>query len=87
MPHKSWRDHARPIIASVIAAYEGTEEKTLRKLISAEYPFGDRSNHPYKNWCDEVKRQLAYWRDGRPYKPAIVEQESVDGSLFEEVAP
>ncbi len=58
MSDSRWRNHARPIIAKVIAANPGMEEKALRKLISAEYPFGAREHHPYKIWCDEVSRQL-----------------------------
>lgn len=54
----SWRDRARPIIAKVIAEIGLTDMKRLRKAISEAYPFGPREMHPYKIWCDEVRRQL-----------------------------
>ena len=56
--HSRWRDRARPIIARVIADNPGLPVEELRKLISAEYPFGERAMHPYKIWLDEVRTQL-----------------------------
>jgi hypothetical protein len=58
MKHKSWRDHARPIIAEVIKNNHGKDKKELRKLINEEYPFGERAYHPYKIWLSEIKVQL-----------------------------
>lgn len=54
----TWRDKAATVISDVIRQNPGMEQKELRKLISAAYPFGERKHHPYKIWCDEVKRQL-----------------------------
>jgi hypothetical protein len=56
----SWRDSARPIIAKVLAENEGKSEKEIRKALREAYPFGVRQYHPYKIWCDEVKRQWSY---------------------------
>jgi hypothetical protein len=53
-----WRNHAAPIIARVIAAHPDADERALRKLISAEYPFGQRAYHPYKIWLDELGKQV-----------------------------
>lgn len=58
MRRKTWRDSCRPIIAEVIKNNHSKTLKELKRLISKEYPFGERSRHPYKIWCDEVKRQL-----------------------------
>lgn len=58
MKHFSWRDEARPIIAKVIRENPDLAERELRKKISAEYPFGERANHPYKVWLNEVRRQV-----------------------------
>jgi hypothetical protein len=58
MRSKSWRDVARPIIAACIAANPDADERTLRKIISAAYPFGERAMYPYKIWLDETKRQV-----------------------------
>jgi hypothetical protein len=49
---------ARGIITQVLADNPGKEEKELRQLLSAAYPFGMRKYHPYKIWLDEIKRQL-----------------------------
>lgn len=53
-----WRPIARKAITDVISANPGLDEKALRKKISLAYPFGRRSEHPYKIWLDEVKKQL-----------------------------
>ena len=36
----------------------GTNMKKLRKALRESYPFGERRHHPYKVWCDEVRRQV-----------------------------
>jgi len=56
-----WREIAAPIIYEVIERYSDSDMRTLRKALRDAYPFGDRKYHPYKIWCDEMKRQL-----GRP---------------------
>lgn len=53
----TWREHARPIIAKVLADNEGKTEKEIRKALREAYPYGQRSMHPYKIWCDEIKVQ------------------------------
>ena len=53
----SWREHASPIIARVLAETQGQDEKQIRKALRDAYPYGERKYHPYKIWCDEVKRQ------------------------------
>lgn len=55
---QSWRDMAKPIIVSVIARVGKQDMKALRKELREAYPFGPRENHPYKSWCDEIRRQL-----------------------------
>ena len=57
MKERSWRDIARPIIAEVLAETRGRSEKDIRKALFDAYPFGERAMHPYKVWCDEVRRQ------------------------------
>ena len=32
------------------------DHKTIKKLISESYPFGERANHPYKIWLDERRK-------------------------------
>lgn len=53
----NWRETAGPIIAEVLAANKGADEKTIRKALFDAYPFGQRKYHPYKIWLDEIARQ------------------------------
>ncbi|NLE06851.1 MAG: hypothetical protein GX638_18895 [Crenarchaeota archaeon] len=54
----TWRDRARPIIAAVIAANQGEDERTIRLALRYAYPWGERAMHPYKVWCDECNKQI-----------------------------
>lgn len=53
----TWREHARPIIAKVLADNKDKSEKEIRKALRDAYPYGERARHPYKIWCDEIKVQ------------------------------
>ena len=53
----TWREDCAPIIHEVLQANKGLEEKELRKALREAYPYGQRKHHPYKIWCDEIKRQ------------------------------
>ena len=52
-----WRDRARPIIQEVIKAWNGQDEKELRKALHEAYPFGERKMYPYKVWLSEIRLQ------------------------------
>ena len=54
----SWRDDAAPIISEVITRVGRGDMKALKKAIREAYPYGERSHHPYKIWCSEVRYQL-----------------------------
>ena len=54
---KSWRDHARPIVARVLEKTKGQDEKAIRAALFEAYPFGQRKYHPYKIWLDEIRVQ------------------------------
>lgn len=56
----SWRDRARPVVSEAIRTgrEKGLEGKDLKGWVHGAYPFGERAMHPYKVWCDEVKKQL-----------------------------
>lgn len=71
-----WRDRANAVTSGVIKDNPGLPVAELRKKISAAYPFGARAMHPYKIWCDCVKKALKLER------PADVSE----GNLFEEVS-
>lgn len=53
----TWRDSCKPIIHQVLKETEGKTEKEIRMALREAYPFGERAYHPYKVWCDEIKRQ------------------------------
>lgn len=54
----SWRDHSRRVISEVVRKSGWKTEQELRKALREAYPFGMRQYHPYKVWCDEVKKQM-----------------------------
>lgn len=54
----TWRKIARPIIAKVLSDNKGKSEKEIRRALRDAYPWGQRSMHPYKVWCDEIKIQM-----------------------------
>ena len=53
-----WRNIAAPIISKVLEETKGASPEDVRKAVREAYPFGQRKYHPYKIWCDEVKRQM-----------------------------
>lgn len=54
---KTWREHAKPIIAEVLKSTKGLPDKEIRKALREAYPFGERKYWPYKVWCDEIRAQ------------------------------
>lgn len=54
----TWRDIAQPIIKEVIEREGRHDLRKLRKALRDAYPFSERRLHPYKVWCDEVRRQV-----------------------------
>lgn len=53
----NWRARAAPIIAKVIKEVGYDDLGRLKRAMFDAYPFGERKYHPYKIWCDEVRRQ------------------------------
>lgn len=53
-----WRDKSLEIIREVLEECKDADEATKRRRLREAYPFGERSMHPYKIWCDEVNRAL-----------------------------
>lgn len=59
-----WREIARRVIRETLADVPANaDDKTKRARLKLAYPFGPREHHPYKIWCDEVRRVL------KPAKP------------------
>ena len=67
----NWRDKARPIITKIIADNLGASERYLRRLFAASYPWGEKTNHPYKVWCDEINVQLGKREFGSKKKTKV----------------
>jgi hypothetical protein len=72
MHNKTWRDVARPIIASVIRRHRNEPEEQVRKALREAYPWGERAMWPYKVWCSEVRRQLGTEVKGRQTREELV---------------
>ncbi len=53
----TWREHARPIIAKVLADNKDKSDKEIKRVLRYAYPYGDSSSYPYKIWCDDIKVQ------------------------------
>ena len=54
----NWRIDSLRVIDAVIERVGTSNLSALEREIRAAYPFGERANHPYKIWCDEVRRCL-----------------------------
>lgn len=68
-----WRNQAAIVIERVIQANPGATKKELRAALRAAYPFGPREYHPYKIWCDQVKKTLRamFSADARPKQDPV----------------
>ena len=54
----TWGDRARDVIQEVINEHPEADERTLRRLVSEAYPFGQRDYYPYKAWLQAVEQLL-----------------------------
>lgn len=54
----TWRDAARARIAKVVAEVGTDDPERLRKALFDAYPWGPRENHPYRMWCEEMRKAL-----------------------------
>lgn len=57
MSQSHWRDKAAPIIAKILEATKGRDEKEIRAALRAAYPFNERKYHPYQIWLSEIRIQ------------------------------
>lgn len=63
--NSGWRKHSRRVIARTLKAWAEQESPQIEAaiaMIGDAYPFGDRSNHPYKQWLKERKTAIAFLR-------------------------
>jgi hypothetical protein len=71
----SWYDRARQVIATVHSELPADVSFADRKkAIFDAYPFGERSYHPYKQWCKAQREYLA------KYNP----KQKTPGGLFDQ---
>lgn len=77
-----WREDASRIIARVLKETAGQEENAIRKALRDAYPWGERSNHPYKMWCSEVRRQRGIVTLTKKQKAQLAQIETHNRSLF-----
>jgi len=59
----TWREKAAPLIWRIIEEHGHKGVKELARQLKLQYPWGERSGHPYHAWRDEIRRQI-FW--GRP---------------------
>lgn len=50
----SWVEQAAPIVHEVIRRVGRSDLKALRREFRKAYPFGRRTNAPYKAWLSEI---------------------------------
>jgi hypothetical protein len=53
------REYIQNVLQEVFLALpDDATEKEVRQAVSAAFPFGIRSHHPYKIWLDESRKWL-----------------------------
>ena len=79
----TWRERAQRVIGEVRAAHPDAAGPELRRLLRDAYPFGQRQFHPYKIWCDEVRRALGMPRTKAKSRSQRVQTErKADGATL-----
>ncbi len=59
MTNSKWRDRSLQVIAVAMKNLPADADvKAVRAALRAAYPFGRRSGHPYKVWCQEQAQVL-----------------------------
>lgn len=69
MAKSHWRTQAEEVVLRVLGELgpEATETQA-RKALRAAYPWGPKENHPYRIWCDVVRRAVSKCRHAQPQK-------------------
>lgn len=78
----TWRDLAQRVISEVRAAHPDAAGPELRRLLRASYPFGQRQYHPYRIWCDEVRRALGLPRAKTSRSPRVRLQRKAEAATL-----
>ena len=77
----TWRERAQRVIVEVRRAHPEAAGPELRRLLRAAYPFGQRRYHPYRIWCDEVRRALGLPRKNTSRSPRVRAQMKAAATL------
>lgn len=70
MSQSYWRNRAAAVIYEVLR--EMPPDSTIeqkRAALKKAYPFGERRMHPYKIWCDQVKKMLQIPKEPKTKNP------------------
>lgn len=60
----TWKDKALEVVNPVLAQHRQSckdglmNRSQLRRELNKVYPFGQRTNHPYKAWCAVVNEAI-----------------------------
>lgn len=82
----TWREVAQRVIAEVRRAHPKAAGPELRRLLRDAYPWGPRRYHPYRIWCEEVRRALGLPRKKTSRSPRVrlqVKAEAATLPLFD----
>ncbi len=56
----TWRSKSAEVLRGLVSQVKHLAPEDARRVISQAYPFGPRSNHPYKIWLDECHRTFPH---------------------------
>lgn len=54
----TWRERAVEVVRQVVEENPGLDDLLLRRRVAEAYPFGPKTNHPYKAWLRAVEDVL-----------------------------
>lgn len=64
---KTWYEHSRHQIRTLTRDFPSDMPfKERQKRLRDAYPYGSRSNHPYKSWCKAQREYLDRYRNLPP---------------------
>lgn len=66
---ETWRARARPLVAEMLLATAGQDEKAVCRALREGYPWGERKRHPYKIWRSECRLQRGLFPTKKPPPP------------------
>jgi hypothetical protein len=74
----SWGERAVRVINEVLKEHAGESEAQILRACRDEYPFGERSMHPYKIWLKKIALLKKLLRGEPLRKPAAPQRKAPD---------